>query len=110
MNFIHKQKVFALTLGIIAPALSIAQNSADTIIKTQEFNVYQEYKPEISKKTKKEIVPQLPTFDTINPVYRYEVPPQTLQYVYQSVAIKPLALGVEKTDLMYENYLKDMGI
>lgn len=106
MNFIHKQIVFALALGIITPTLSIGQTSADTIIKTQEFNVYQVYKPEIAKKTKKEIVPQLPTFDTINPVYRYEVPPQTLQYVYQSVAIKPLALGVEKTDLMYENYLK----
>lgn len=83
-----------------------AQRGTDTLIKTQEFNVYQVYVPEVQKKNKDRIIPDVPKFDTINPVYQYEVPEQKLTYTYQAVPIRPLALGLENQQPNFENYVK----
>lgn len=82
------------------------QRGTDTVIRTQEFNVYQVYVPEVQKKTKERIIPDVPKFDTINPVYQYEVPEQKLTYTYQAVPIRPLALGLDKQQHNFENYIK----
>lgn len=80
--------------------------NADSVIQTQQFNVYQEYTPEVQKKTKEAIIPEMPKFDTINPVYKYTVPEQKLTYKYQAVPIRPLALGLNNQAPQYENYIK----
>ena len=82
------------------------QRGTDTVIRTQEFNVYQIYVPEVQKKTKERLVPDAPRFDTINPVYQYEVPEQKLTYTYQAVPIRPLALGLDNQQPNFENYIK----
>lgn len=110
MNLSHKIKYISLaaTLGLIAPMSVLAQsnNTSDSVLKTQTFDVYQIYIPEVQKKSKERITPDLPKFDTINPVYQYTVPEQKLSYSYQAVPIRPLALGLENQVPGFENYVK----
>jgi hypothetical protein len=87
-------------------ALAQEARTQDTVLKTQEFNVYQIYVPEVQKKVKQKLTPELPKFETEKISYQYTVPEQKLSYTYQAIPIRPLALGVEGASIPYENYIK----
>ncbi len=96
----------AVTVFGAAGLYAQERRGADSIIKTQEFNVYQIYVPEIQKKIKERLSPELPQYDTDNLVYNYVVPEQKLSYSYQAVPIRPLALGLSSDERLFDNYVK----
>lgn len=109
MNFNNKLYIsLAATLGLLPLGTHVvAQNTAqDSILKTQTFDVYQIYVPEVQKKSKEKLLPELPKFDTVNPVYTYVVPEQKISYTYQAVPLRPLALGLDNQVSLFENYAK----
>ena len=107
MNIIKKYIPF-ITGGLLcaaAPTMAQQRNN-DTTIKAQTIEIIQSYKPEIAKPVKPTITPTLPTIDTVKPKFTYEVPQQTLSYTYNSVPIRPLALGREEMVMPFQNYVK----
>lgn len=109
MNF-NNSKLYTFLISALAIGVqqqSVAQNAAkDSILRTQTFDIYQIYVPEVQKKTKERLFPDLPKIDTINPVYTYIVPEQKLSYSYQAAPLRPLALGIEQQEQMMDNYVK----
>lgn len=83
----------------------LAQQRTDSTIKTQNIDIYQKYKPEVSKASKTKVTPTLPGIDTIKPVFNYVVPDQALNYSYKSVPIRPLAMGIAGDGLPYDSYV-----
>jgi hypothetical protein len=83
-----------------------AQQRKDTTIAAQTIEIIQSYKPEIAKPIKPVITPTLPYVDTSKPKFQYEVPQQTLDFTYNSVPIKPLAMGKMPTETSFQNYVK----
>lgn len=83
-----------------------AQQRNDTTIAGQTIEIIQTYKPEIAKPVKPVINPTLPAIDTSKPKFDYVVPQQTLSYNYNSVPIRPLALGKKVTESTLPNYIK----
>lgn len=106
MNYIKVLPFIGCCISL--PLLSAAQqrNSRDTIIPGQTIEIIQTYKPEIAKPVKPEWTPSLPKVDTAKPRFQYEVPQQTLSYTYNSVPIRPLAIGREDQVLPFQNYIK----
>lgn len=82
------------------------QERTDTIIKGQTIDIIQSYKPEIVRTQKPELQPSPLRIDTTKPRFNYEVPQQMLSYTYNSVPIRPLALGRQEHILPFHNYVK----
>jgi len=93
-------------LAISATAAHAQQKRTDTTIAGQTIEIIQSYKPEIATPAKPVITPTLPNIDTSRPRFRYEVPQQTLSYTYNSVPIRPLALGRQEAVMPFQNYVK----
>ena len=80
--------------------------AGDTILKGTTIEVMQSYKPEVKPLPKPAFTPELPPRDTSRPVFRYDVPQQTLNYTYSSLPLRPLALGKDTSTLPFPGYLK----
>jgi hypothetical protein len=78
----------------------------DTLLKGTTIEVIQSYKPEVKQLPKPEFIPELPPKDTSRPVFKYDVPQQTLNYTYSSLPLRPLALGKDTTTLPFPGYVK----
>lgn len=107
MKFRHISLAVALLL--LAQQEGNAQNQIDTTIREQRLEFYQVYKPEIEQPRKMEVQPQLPNIRPTIPTFHYTVPQQTLSYAYNSVPIRPLALGRIKKEIDFQNYFQ-LGI
>ncbi len=92
-----------LTFGISASA---QRSGKDTVLKGSTIEVTQTYKPRVKQSPKPQWKPQLPPVDTTHSSVKIEVPQQTLYYSYNSLPLRPLALGKSPLTLPYENYLK----
>lgn len=78
----------------------------DSTIQNQTIEIRQDYEPEIERPEKPQLTPSLPKIDAVRPEFRYEVPQQTLRYTYNSVPIRPLALGKQQPMTGFENFFK----
>jgi len=81
-----------------------AQEQIDTTIREQRLEFFQVYKPEIEQPRKKEVEAHLPNLKPTVPVFHYTVPQQMLSYTYNSVPIRPLALGRVEKKIDFQNY------
>lgn len=81
-------------------------NAQDTIIKGTTIEIIQSYNPEVKPAPKPEFSPALPPPQTKNPVFGYDVPKQSLYYTYNSMPIRPLALGKDAEAERFANYVK----
>ncbi len=104
------KKLFLLTaVCVAASSYGVAQTAVparDTSIKGATIEVIQSYKPEVKQRPKQEYTPSLPPVDNTHPVFNYNVPQQTLNYSYNSLPLRPLALGRDTTLPPYPNYVK----
>lgn len=83
---------------------SFAQEAGDTTIRGKRLEFYQIYEPEVETPRKTELQASLPKNKLATPPFSYTVPQQTLSYTYNSVPIRPLALGrIDKT-VDFQNY------
>lgn len=94
----------AIVLGI--QHQGIAQNQIDTTIREQRLEFFQVYKPEIEQPRKMEVQAQLPNIKPTLPAFHYVVPQQTLSYTFNSVPIRPLALGRMEKEIDFQNYIQ----
>ncbi len=106
MNIFQKYTLLLVGLSLSAVSVKAQQKRPDTTIAGQTIEIIQSYKPEIAKPVKPIIVPTLPNIDTSKPRFQYEVPQQTLSYTYNSVPIRPLALGRQEAVMPFQNYIK----
>ncbi len=97
--------ILFLCLGA-APATLLAQQKSDTTIKSQTIQIHQTYKPEIKASEKVAVAPQLPATELAAPVLHYNIPQQSLYFTYQSIPIRPLAMGVDTVKDQHNYYLK----
>jgi len=102
---------FVVTIHVNAQRKPVAPKPAakDTVIKDATIEIIQSYKPEVQIGSKPKFTATLPATDTNRPNYNYEVPQQTLYYTYNSLPLRPLALGKDTTQLPSPNYLKVGG-
>lgn len=92
-------------LGLLMVQNSVsAQEQIDTTIREQRLEFYQIYKPEIEQPRKREVEAHLPNLKPTSPAFHYTVPQQTLSYTYNSVPIRPLALGRVEKKIDFQNY------
>jgi hypothetical protein len=103
-------KIFLVIAVCIAASLGVAAQTAvpakDTTIKGATIEVIQSYKPEVKQRPKQEYTPMLPPVDNSHPVFNYVVPQQTLNYTYNSLPLRPLALGKDTIQNPFQNYVK----
>lgn len=100
-------KIFSvLAVLMMASVCAWAQTNKDTTIKGATIEVIQSYKPEVKQRPKQEYKPTLPPADNNHPTFNYTVPQQTLNYTYNSLPLRPLALGRDTTPAPYPNYVK----
>lgn len=78
----------------------------DTVIKGATIEIVQSYKPEVKQVPKPEMHPGIPPADTTRPVFKYEVPQQTLSYTYNAQPLRPLALAKDTGKLPFADYIK----
>lgn len=103
MNF-SKSSIFTAVFLSISMA-GIAQQRNDTTIKDQHINIYREYVPEVYLPAKPVLKPSDIRLDDVKtPIMEYNVPPQTLQYNYGAISLRPLALQPEADKMPYQNY------
>ena len=104
-------KPFVIAMVLVAPFAAQAQRApgSDTVLKGSTIEVIQSYKPKVKQSPKPEWIPQLPPADTSHPAFTYDVPQQTLNYTYNSLPLRPLALGRNPDPLPYQNYVKAGG-
>jgi len=104
-------KPFFIVLLLAAPFAAKAQHApgSDTVLKGSTIEVIQSYKPKVKQSVKPEWIPQLPPPDTTHPAFNYDVPQQTLNYTYNSLPLRPLALGKNADQLPFPNYVKAGG-
>ena len=97
-----------LLFAVLAAQYAAAQrgNTQDTVLKGSTIEIIQTYKPEVQHAPKPELTPHLPPIDTTAPNLQYNVPPQTVNYTYSSLPLRPLALNINKDDKSFENYVK----
>jgi hypothetical protein len=81
----------------------------DTLLKGATIEIIQSYKPEVRQTPKPEMTPTLPPADTVHPQFNYTVPPQSLYYTYNSLPLRPLALGQDTGAATFANYVKIGG-
>lgn len=81
----------------------------DSVIKGATIEIIQSYKPEIKQASKPESVPALPPVDTTTATLNMNVPPQRLNFAYNSLPLKPLALARDSGMRTFRNYLKAGG-
>jgi hypothetical protein len=101
-----------IILSIVASIDAVAQRrtqKTDSLLNGATIEVIQSYKPELRKAEKPVLSPSLPPADTTRPIFKYEVPQQTLTYSYNSVPLRPLALGLDSANKEFANYLKIGG-
>lgn len=101
-------KPFVTIFLLAAPFAAGAQHArnADTVLKGSTIEVLQSYKPRVKQSPKPGWIPQLPPADTSHPVFNYDVPQQALNYTYNSLPLRPLALGKNIEPLPFQNYVK----
>lgn len=97
-----------LLLAVLLSQQASAQrgNAQDTVLKGSTIEIIQTYKPEVQRAPKPELTPYLPPVDTSKPNLQYNVPPQTVNYTYSSLPLRPLALNMSKDEGVFENYIK----
>jgi hypothetical protein len=101
--------ILASLLGGFTAKAQRPASGNDTVLKGSTIEVIQSYKPRVKQSPKPEWKPLLPPLDTTRPVFRTEVPQQTLYYTYNSPPLRPLALGKNDKELPYPNYVKAGG-
>jgi len=104
-----KKILFIIIVGVAASLHAGAQTAMpakDTTIKGATIEIIQSYKPEVKQHPKQEYTPVLPPVDNSHPVFNYVVPQQILNYTYNSLPLRPLALGKDTTPAAYPNYIK----
>lgn len=105
---IRAKHLFILSIALLSSHGLRAQRGAqqDTVIKGATIEIIQSYKPEVQRAPKPDFTPYLPPLDTTTPELRYSVPPQTLDYTYSSLPLRPLALDISPQGNIYKNYAK----
>ncbi len=101
--------LFILMVSVVVAGNAYSQQKAaspDTVIKSNTIEIIQSYKPEVKQAPKPEFAPSLPPADTAKPAYNYEVPQQALYYTYNSIPLRPLALGKDTAIIPFANYVK----
>ncbi len=78
-------------------------------LKGATIEILQSYKPEVKLSAKPEATPSLPPVDISTPAQTYNVPAQSMYYTYNSLPLRPLALGKDSVERGYENYVKVGG-
>lgn len=111
MSKLYRMKSNLLLTSIVVLSLPLAAKAqrGDTTLKPTTIEVIQSYKPEVKQVPKPEFQPEMPPRDTARPVFKYEVPQQTLYYSYTSLPLRPLALGRDTSKLPFSNYVKIGG-
>lgn len=103
MKFLNK--AFLTIACLSSVQLSIAQRNSDTSLSDQKINIYREYVPEVYLPTKPSLSPSDIHLETTDkPNLNYDVPPQTLQYNYGAISLRPLSLQPAPEESTYQNY------
>lgn len=105
------RSIFIVSVLAVAAKASAqtTRGTGDTTLKGTTIEVIQAYRPKIKPSPKPEWIPQAPPADTTHPVLSFEVPQQTLYYTYNSLPLKPLALGRTVAKAPFANYVKAGG-
>ncbi|MEZ5015424.1 MAG: hypothetical protein R2800_00075 [Flavipsychrobacter sp.] len=91
---------------LLSSKIAVAQTAEDTTIKGSTIEIIQSYKPEVKQSAKPALTPALPPLDTSKPNFRYDVPPQKLNYTYSPLPLQPLALTKNNSQQPFANYVK----
>lgn len=97
--------------GLVSCMLLILSQSSmaqqDTTIQQQTIDIYNTYQPVLRAAAKLNLTATLPRLDTVRPRMVYNVPAQNLNFTYEPVPLRPLAMGRDTTNEgMYNNYIK----
>jgi hypothetical protein len=108
----HKKKPVTVKKAKPGKKITLARNATspkDTLLKGATIEIIQSYKPEVRQTPKPEMTATLPPADTARPQFNYTVPPQSLYYTYNSMPLRPLALGQDSSAIPFANYVKVGG-
>ncbi len=89
------------------PVKQHAKDSSD--LKSTTIEIIQSYQPEVRIDAKKESAPLLPPADTTTASVKYVVEPQSLNYGYFAIPLRPLSLSKDSSHRTYRNYIKIGG-
>jgi hypothetical protein len=87
---------------LLAPGILHAQDS----LKQQTIDIYSTYQPKLRDAAKLSLTASLPYIDTTRPRLIYNIPAQNLNFTYQPLALRPLAMGKDTLPELQNNFVK----
>ena len=103
----NKYTYILSSLCILSSAFAMAQPKVnDTTIKATTIEITQIYQPQIKQAVKEIYTPTLPPRESSVTLFDYNIPAQTVNYVYKPMPLQPLAFGSDTTNKAFKNYVK----
>ncbi len=103
----NKYTYILSSLCILSSVFAMAQPKVnDTTIKATTIEITQIYQPQIKQAVKEIYTPTLPPRESSVTLFDYNIPAQTVNYVYKPMPLQPLAFGSDTTNKGFKNYVK----
>ncbi|WP_298712868.1 hypothetical protein [Chitinophaga sp.] len=96
-----------IAFALAFPLSALAQQKDS--LKQETIDIISKYQPKLPNAAKLNLTASLPTVDTSRPRLGYQVPALNLNFMYQPVQIRPLALGKDTTSLQLQNNYVKLG-
>ncbi|SEW35934.1 TonB-dependent receptor [Chitinophaga arvensicola] len=101
----NKRTFFISALGLTG--LLFAQKaSAQEGLKQETIDIISTNQPKLRDAYKLNLTASLPGIDTSRPSLKYQLPALNLNFMYQAMPLKPLALGKDSLSYLQNNFVK----
>jgi len=101
----NKRTFFISALGLTG-LLFAQQASAQEGLKQETIDIISTNQPKLRDAYKLNLTASLPGIDTSRPSLKYQLPALNLNFMYQAMPLKPLALGKDSLSYLQNNFVK----
>ncbi|NLR79772.1 TonB-dependent receptor [Chitinophaga eiseniae] len=102
----YSKRTFIITTLGLAGLLSSQQVFAQEPLKQETIDIISTNQPKLRDAYKLNLTASLPGIDTSRPSLKYQIPALNLNFMYQAMPLKPLALGKDSLSYLQNNFVK----
>ncbi len=103
---IYNKRTFLLSALGLTGMLFSQKAAAQEALKQETIDIISTNQPKLRDAYKLNLTASLPGIDTTRPSMKYEIPALNLNFMYQAMPLKPLALGKDSLSYLQNNFVK----
>ena len=103
---IYNKRTFIISALGLTGMLFSQKAAAQEALKQETIDIISTNQPKLRDAYKLNLTASLPGIDTARPSMKYEIPALNLNFMYQAMPLKPLALGKDSLSYLQNNFVK----